>query len=529
MSDNSNTWPISRSELVGRYRMPNRNRNILLIGGAVMLVGNIAVFFLISSMLQKTGVDSTIPFWLLSTLSIPFLVLAISLAIWWQMKSRWEAEAPRIWDADGCICPWCKVDVRSEPCEAHGIDASHRDLLVAYYASPMLDNQAESYKRLVDAVPRSPRRTRLFAGHLGWFKRQAETIRDHDADPATRKRATINVFLTWYALLACIVTIVILVVPDGMKYIFASGFAGWMLLMMPLFFIFNPMSIGPAKCKACGQQCHEKDQEICSECGADLRKPGAITRKEWNKRKAVKAIPILIAIYVLPFMMGFIVGQLPTSARQAIWGTTGAPSGYFANLDPSTMTPPRVEQEANFMLQLARPDGPGIMYNFDRGFIEQSLDLGLLPESYREDAARATVSATIELEETGGNRQVVVVPRIDDSLLGNKGPRLAFGGISIDGGPWSPGAPWTLVHQDLDEWWRKNSTAREPRMESQLDFRVPVTLTPGFHDVRARCWIVIDGYDWNELDLTFDADGNPEFPAQAKVYDLPISTTVEVR
>ena len=135
MIDNSNTWPINRSELVGRYRMPDRNRNMLLIGGAVMFVGNIALFLLIGGMLKTTGADSTIPLWFLSVVSVPVVILAISLAIWWQIKSRWEAEAPRIWEADGCICPWCKVDVRSEPCEAHGVEFSHRDLLVAHYAS----------------------------------------------------------------------------------------------------------------------------------------------------------------------------------------------------------------------------------------------------------------------------------------------------------------------------------------------------------------------------------------------------------
>ena len=529
MSDSSNTWPISRSELVGRYRVPNRNRNILLIGAAVMLVGNIAVVFLISSMLQKTGVDFTIPFWLLFMASTPFLVLAISLAIWWRMKSRWEAEAPRIWDADGCICPWCKVDVRSEPCEAHGIDASHRDLLIAYYASPMLDNRAESYKRLVDAVPRPPRRTRLFAGQLGWFKRQAETIRDHDADPATRRRATINMFLMWYALLACIVAACILLIPNGMKYVFASGFTGWMLLMTPLFLLFNPVRIGPAKCKSCRQQCHERDQEICSECGADLRLPGAVTRKEWSNRDAVKAIPILIAIYVLPFMSAFIVGRLPAPARQAIWGTIGAPSGHFKDLDLATMTKTRAREEADLALHLARPNGPGIEYSFDSDFIAKALDLSLISDSYREDAARTTVSASILLEDIDDVQEIVLIPRIDRSLLGNKGPRLAFGGISIDEGPWSPGASWTLVYEDLDEWWRANASSRDPRPESQLTFRTPVDLEPGPHEIRARCWIVIDGYDWNHLDLTFDADGNPEFPAQAKVYDLPINTTVEVR
>ena len=51
----------------------------------------------------------------------------------------------------------------------------------------------------------------------------------------------------------------------------------------------------------------------------------------------------------------------------------------------------------------------------------------------------------------------------------------------------------------------------------------------GFLSLQQLCWIVIYGYEWNPLDLVFDPDGNPDFPAKAKVYDLSISTTVEVR
>ncbi|MCP4834891.1 MAG: hypothetical protein GY895_09010 [Phycisphaera sp.] len=521
-------WPITRSELSGRYRWSRKAKYAIGVSVFLILIMGLVVLGGLAVLTRAIAGFDGLALIAGMTLS-PFVMMVIMIVIQRRQRIKWEVLAERIWEADGCICPWCKVDVRSKPCEAHGVDSSHRDPLVAYYASPMLDNHARAYKRLVEAVPKPPTRTRLFAGPFGWIARQTQTIRNQDADPAVRKRTIINLLLTWYALLACIVTTVILVVPDGMKYIFASRYTGWMLLMMPLFFIFNPMSIGPAKCKACGQQCHEKDQEICSECGADLRKPGAVTRKEWSKRNAAKSVPIMIAIYTLPLMMGSIVDQLPTPARQAIWGTIGAPTAYFANLDPSTMTALRVEEEANFMLQLARPNGPGIEFSFDRGFIEQALDLGLLPESYREDAARATVSATIKLEETDGERQIVVVPRIDDSLLGNDGPRLAFGGISIDGGPWSPGASWTLVHQDLNEFWRNESTVLAPLPEDQLEFRVPVDLDPGPHEIQARCWILVEGPFWNRLDLTFDADGNPEFPAQAKVYDLPISTTVEVR
>lgn len=529
MSDNSNIWPISRSELVGRFQMPTRNRNLLVFGMTGMVIGNIFLFVLLHNLLKSTGAASTIPYSLLVMWSIPFLILAVGLGVWWRRKLRWEAQAPRIWDADGCICPWCHEDVRSKACDAHGVDASHRDLLVAFYASPVLDNNAEAGRRLIAAIPKRPRRAWLSTGPYGWLRYQGQSLRDENADPAIRRRAIINMSLVWYALLACIVTTVLLLVPNGMSYIFASGFTALMMLIMPVFFVLNPTTIGPPKCKVCRHQCHTKDQETCNECGVDLRKPGAIVRREWSPRKAAGMVPLLIALYAAPFIMGTIVELLPTPARHAIWGTIGVPSRHFADLDPNTMTPVQIEEEANLLLHLARPNGPGIKYSFDRGFIERSLELGLLPESYREDAARSTVTATIELEETDGERSIVVVPRIDDSLLGNKGPRLAFGGISIDGGPWSPGATWTLVHHDLDEWWRENAIVRKPRPESQLDFRVPVTLTPGVHDVRARCWIVIDGNDWDALDLTFDAEGNPEFPAQAMVYDLPISTTISVR
>ena len=520
-------WPVTRSELVGRYRQAKKvNLSIVAIVMGLAFICTAAL--LIYLFVRFDGMGGYLPRFLL-IFTLPYLVFAIVFAVWWPRRSRWEALAPKIWDADGCICPWCKINVREEACEAHGVDVSHRDLLVAYYASPMLDNTGTALQQLVSAVPRPPRRTWLSVGPIGWVIRQTQTIRNKESDPASRKAAIINLSLAWYGLLASTMVVVAMVVPKGISYLFGSGFSGWMLLIMPLFFIWSPLSIGAPKCKACRQQCHAMDQVTCSECGADLRKPGAITRKEWNTQKALKIAPVFIGLYAFPFIMAFIVGQLPAPARHVIWGTIGAPTGHFMNLDIGTMTKARAEEEADLTLHLARPNGPGIKFNFDSNFIATALEAGLIPESYREDAARTTVSASILLEDTADDQEIVLVPRIDRSLLGTKGPRLAFGGISIDGGPWSPGASWTLIHEDLDEWWRANSSSREPRPESQLTFRTPVDLEPGPHEIRARCWIVIHGYDWNPLDLAFDPDGNPDFPTKAKVYDLSISTTVEVR
>ena len=139
MNDMSKTWPISRSELVGRFQMPTRGRYLLVFGMTGMVIGNLFIFFLLHNLLKSTGVATTMPFWFLVVSSTPFLILTVGLGAWWRRKRRWEAQAPRVWDADGCICPWCHEDVRSKACDAHGVDASHRDLLVAFYASPMLD------------------------------------------------------------------------------------------------------------------------------------------------------------------------------------------------------------------------------------------------------------------------------------------------------------------------------------------------------------------------------------------------------
>ena len=39
---------------------------------------------------------------------------------------------------------------------------------------------------------------------------------------------------------------------------------------------------------------------------------------------------------------------------------------------------------------------------------------------------------------------------------------------------------------------------------------------------------MLDDGPYSSLDLEFDPEGNPVFPPQAVVYDLPISATVEI-
>ena len=123
-------------------------------------------------------------------------------------------------------------------------------------------------------------------------------------------------------------------------------------------------------------------------------------------------------------------------------------------------------------------------------------------------------------ERSANGDVIVIVPELTRSLLGDEGPQLLFGGVSIDGGPWSPGSSRSIAHHEL--------ASDEP----PVTFRVSVDLPPGVHEIEARCWIVAAGPYMSSLDplvLEFDAEGHPIFPEEVVVYDLPIRASVNAR
>lgn len=138
-------WPITRSELRGRYRWSRKAKCAIGVIVFLITIMNLVVLGGVAASIRAiAGFDGLA---LIAGMTLfPFVMMVIMIVIQRRLRIKWEVLAERVWEADGCICPWCKADVRSEPCEAHGVDSSHRDLLVAYYASPMLDNHALAYK-----------------------------------------------------------------------------------------------------------------------------------------------------------------------------------------------------------------------------------------------------------------------------------------------------------------------------------------------------------------------------------------------
>jgi hypothetical protein len=114
-------------------------------------------------------------------------------------------------------------------------------------------------------------------------------------------------------------------------------------------------------------------------------------------------------------------------------------------------------------------------------------------------------------------------------LPGRITPRLVFGGVSVDGGPWSAPADWSLFLHDVEPFWRANGQL--PALpEERLVFRADLGELPaGDHAIRARCWIVLHEQVWVRYTPSFDGSGGLLPPAGATVYELPLETTFESR
>ena len=167
---------------------------------------------------------------------------------------------------------------------------------------------------------------------------------------------------------------------------------------------------------------------------------------------------------------------------------------------------------------------------FDFEFLDSARQAGKLTDEILERTARATVQATLEAGVEAGRAFATVRPSFGELVLpGAMTPRLVFGGVSVDGGPWTPPADWSLFHDDLDEFWRANGQL--PALpEDKLVFRADLGGLPvGEHRVRARCFIVLHEWRWVRYEPRFDERGELIAPAGAQVYELPLEAAVTAK
>lgn len=525
------TWSITKSEWDGYQR----SRPFDSLGGR-LVIGAIVVLSLLGIVLPIALPDAfgmalfarTITTAAACVLAATAIKVGFSL---WRAR-RWDRLRPMIWEANGCVCPWCKVRADTAPCPDHGFTrAQHRFMLGYWESLPTLafGERARALIALRDVAPRGATLWRLI-GRVQRMRLHAEVVaHDPNSTPFKRVRAAIPRAIVTALCLVALLAVALAIAPRAVVSGMAPAFLPW-LLVGPIMVAIGPLwRSGRPRCAACNHLCASDHPKVCNECGADLLKPAAVTRLQRSSPAALMILAVPLGLVMgMMFFQDDLAGLLPKPVRNAYWTNIRPPRSYWRNLNPPTMTQAEVDEAADILIECARPGRARPLFDF--AFLCNAERAGKLTPEILEAVARATVVAKLAVEQDGDAVVATVQPAFGELILGSmKTPHLVFGGVSLDDGPWTNGADWSLFMHDLDSFWR---TAGQLRAlpESQLVFTGRIAGVPrGSHTVRARCWIVIHGAQWERYGPTFDEDGALVPPAGALVYPLDLKTTIEIK
>jgi hypothetical protein len=524
------TWSITKSEWDGYQRaspldtLPKR-----VIVGAIVVLGLVfmAVPILLPGDVAGPGLTRLIA--VIGASALAVTILQVAFSFWW--SRRWDRLRPMIWDANGCVCPWCKVRADTAPCPNHGFTrAQHRFMLDYWESLPVFafGDRARALIALRNAAPYGSTSWRL-VGVVQRLRLQAEVVaHDPNSTPLTRVRAAIPRALVTAVFLVVLFAVALAAAPRMIVGGMAPAFLPW-LLVGPIMVAIGPLwRSGRPRCSACNHLCASDQPTVCTECGADLLQPAAVTRLHRSSPAAllILALPLGLVMGMM-FFQDQLIRLLPSPVRNAYWTNIRPPMSYWQGLTPATMTQVEIDEAANLLIECARPNRTRPL--FDSSFLCNAERAGKLTPELLERVARATVEATLEIKQDGNAVVATVQPAFGELILGPmKTPRLVFGGVSLDDGPWTKGANWSLFMHDLDSFWRTSGQLRA-LPESQLVFTGRIEDAPkGMHAIRARCWIVIHGAQWERYTPTFDATGALLPPAGALVYPLDLKTTIEI-
>ncbi len=533
-SQEPRSWSITKSEWDGYGRESSPSAVISLIANVLFVLVGLALFtapWVISRFVSSAPPREIV--WFFRGLGGLFVACPIALHLWqrWAMR-RWKAVQPLIWDSNGCVCPWCRVRVDESPCRAHGFSRDDQPTLLAYWEALPTRAFADNLRAratLIEGATRRPLHWRLIDPLRR--ARSASMVVAHDpaAAPLTRLRKSLPWMMVKLAVGVCVLAFAFKLLPRNIVVGLVSGCWPW-LLIGPVLLMAGPMwRVGQLRCVGCGQLCASAQPTLCPECGADLTKPAAVVRHERVKSKPrIFVLSLFVLAMAMPLMQDALIKRLPTPLRNAIWTNLRPPTDYWRILAPSTMTQSQVDEAARLLIACAAPNGGRPLFTF--AFMDNALKAGKLSAGVQEEAARTIVQAALEVEIQEGQYIAIVRPAFGELILpSTMTPRLVFGGVSVDGGPWSPSASWSLFNHDLDEYWRNNGQLRA-LPEDKLLFKAPLgELASGTHAIRARCWIVLHGNAWERSKPEFDSSGALVPPAGVTHYELPIEASLTVR
>jgi len=532
-NSNVRPWSITKSEWDGLGEIRGGVRLFSRIMTVVGILFGVVIMFAptILGWLVKSAPPVSIN-WMFRGMGAASIAFMLAVEFWQRFaKRRWQTIGPIVWDCHGCFCPWCKVRVDEQPCPRHGFTRDDQPKLIAYWET--LPTKAPgSIIRALAELRRAARKQPLSWRLLGPFQRayfaSIAAANDPDATPLQRLRAS----LPWIAFKLAAGTTALVAALWLLPRQFTVGLLSgcWpYLLLGPVFILIGPrVRTGRPRCSACGQLCASAQPTLCAECGADLTKPAAVRRDERSRMKTLLFFIPLGLAFVLAMFQHRIVSALPTPLRNAYWTNIRPPVSHWQNLNPAAMTQAEVDTEAQLLITCAEPGRVRPLFDFF--FLDKAQRAGKLSDATLESAARAIVQATLELDQADGRVTATVRPSFGELILPRQAtPRLVFGGVSVDGGPWSAPAGWSLFLHDTEDFWRANGQL--PALpEDKLVFRADLGELPaGGRAIRARCWIVLHEQAWVRYTPTFDGSGSLIPPVGATVYELTLEAAVESR
>lgn len=445
---------------------------------------------------------------------------------------RWQRLRAVLWESNGAACPWCAVRTDSQPCPGHGFTTKEHALLLRYWEALLgrrKDVEARALLELLEVAPRRPLFQRITGPVDRLRLRSLISRNDPELTTTQRFRAGIPYASVVAAATILAGTVVLAIFPfEDRRFVF---WCGVLYLVATLLGILLPLTrqISP-RCAKCGHLCATDRPDLCPECGANLRMPSAVRRVERSTNLILLRCGVGALACAAWYFSDALIDTLPSRVRLACFSTIGPSRDYWLDLDPTTMTQTEVDEAADLLIECVRRSASQDFPDFN--FLNFAYHAGKLAPETAERAARVSVRATLSAEQDGDALVATVSPLFRAEL--HKTTRLVFGGVSVDGGPWTKPADWSIFLEEVTEHGRESLREvgdLEPLPEAQLTFTARVDgVAPGTCTVRARCWIVVYGDSWERYTPAFDEDGVLIPPAGVRgVYPLDLEATVDMR
>ena len=396
---------------------------------------------------------------------------------------RTKTALPRVWDANGCVCPICMTECAT-PCR-HGLSRDDQAQLMRYWEAAARRDMGTSlalYSQLLARTPNPNLWQRLQSLQIKLLAR----AKDSELGLWRRYAAALASGAPWQI---PIVLFALFFSPSGsgMSLIMTGMFLGAPLMLMGA----KSGRIAQARCTNCRQLLATPHPAQCPECGSSLARTGAIATAEQHGQPGLVllGLAVMFSTGLLPLIAihSGALHLLPTPLVLPLVTHGGAFTRNAREaLDARTLDSEQASRYADALIDAARP-GSGELY-FMSDYILGAVQSGVLPESKLDDALRGQVEFAFEIKRTAdGAATIVAKPALGAPLFMRTSTVYAvFGGVSFDGGPFVGTSDKPVDRYAFDPIWRN---AMRGRTEMPTEFTIP--LAPNTRKASWRAWALL--------------------------------------